>query len=137
MPGVLVEQFMIEVQSFVAGLPTVVSILAVAGLGVVPFVAAYLGTVIGELDGVSLPLALTAAVLGNTGAVLVAGAAGGAVANRRTNKHEATTSRRARIVDRTEKYGVPITALLAPSLFAISLTTFIMVSVGYTRSTVV
>lgn len=133
----LMDQIIIDLQTFVAGLNPLLSILAITFLGGVPFVESYLGTMIGAVAGIALPLALGAALLGNTVAILVAGGAGGVVANRRTNKPAAAHSRRARVVARTDKYGVPIASLLAPTVFAISLTTFIMVSVGYRRRRVI
>ncbi|MGC0143128.1 hypothetical protein [Pseudactinotalea sp. Z1732] len=131
------DQFVTDIQVFVADLPPVVSVLAVALLGVVPFVESYLGTAIGSVAGVPLLLAYGAAVVGNAGAVLIASLAGGAVANRRHDKPAASDSRRARVVARTDRYGVPLASLLAPTVLAISLTTFIMVSVGYARTRVV
>lgn len=130
------DQIVSDIQVFVTDLPPVISVLAVALLGVVPFVESYLGTAIGSVAGVPLLLAYGAAVAGNAGAVLIASAAGAGVANRRQHK-PAADSRRARVVARTDKYGVPLASLLAPTVFAISLTTFIMVSVGYARTRVV
>ena len=131
------EQIIIDLQTFVADLHPVVSVLAVTFLGGVPFVESYLGTMIGAVAGIALPVALGAAVLGNTVSVLVAGSAGRVVADRRANQPAAAHSRRARVVARTDKYRVPIASLLAPTVFAISLTTFIMVSVGYQRRRVI
>lgn len=131
------EQSFADLQSFVAELGPVVSVLTVTVLGGIPFIESYFGTVLGALAGVPLPLALGAALVGNTAAVLVAGSLGGAIARRREGSATAVSSRRARIVARTDKYGVPIASLLAPTVFAISLTTFIMTSVGYGRRRVI
>lgn len=125
------EQIMLDIQEVVSGFHPVLAFLAVVVLGAIPFVESYLGTLVGAVAGLPLWTALGAAVAGNIGTVLIATAAGRAVARRRAARPDRGSGRAGRIVARTDKYGVPIASLLAPTVFAISLTTFIMISVGF------
>lgn len=130
-------EFLTNLQEWVAGLSPVVAYLGVALVGTIPFVESYLGTVVGVLAGLPVVGSLLAACGGNVIAVLVAALAGTPIARRQEGKPATASSRRAKIVERTEKWGVPLASLLAPTVFAISLTTFIMISMGFDRTRVV
>lgn len=131
------EQILLDARELVGALHPILAALAVVVLGAVPFVESYFGTLVGALAGLPLWTALAAAVAGNVAALLVAATAGRAVNRKRTSASGHRSGRSGRIVERTEKHGVPIASLLAPTVFAISLTTFIMVSVGFDSARVV
>ena len=126
-----------NLQEFVETLHPVVAFLAVFGVGMVPFLESYVGSLIGVIGGVGIAPSLIAAIGGNILAVLIAGTIGGAISKARKSRPNTKSGRGARIVERTDKFGVPVASLLAPTLLAISLTTFIMVTLGYRKSHVI
>lgn len=113
-------------------LPFVLQVLVVAVIGVVPFLESYVGAFVGTLVGLPAPIALVAAVLGNVLAVLVAVALGSRIAQRR-ERQRPRTPRQEKVIARVDRWGVPIASLLAPMVLAISLTAFIMTTVGLAR----
>lgn len=119
----------------VHGLEPALQFLAVMAIGLVPFLESYVGALVGTVTGVPVGLATGAAVLGNLVAVVVAVVAGSALRRRwETRRTERPVSaRRQKIVDRVDRFGVPLASLLAPLVFAISLTAFIMVTAGLDR----
>lgn len=115
-------------------LPLVLQIAVVIGIGVVPFLESYVGAFVGTLVGLPAPVALIAAVLGNALAVLVAVALGSRIADRRTMRRDRPrTPRQEKVIARVDRWGVPVASLLAPMVFAISLTAFIMTTAGLAR----
>ncbi|WP_140399954.1 hypothetical protein [Aeromicrobium sp. PE09-221] len=119
-------------------LPFVLQILVVAVIGVVPFLESYVGAFVGTLVGLPAPVALVAAVLGNVLAVLIAVAFGSRIAQRRERqRQQPRTPRQEKVMARVDRWGVPIASLLAPMVLAISLTAFIMTTVGLARRQVV
>ena len=119
----------------VAGLDPVLQFLAIMAIGLVPFLESYVGALVGTVTGVPVVLATGAAVLRNLVAVVVAVVAGGAARRRwRANRTERPVSaRRQKVVERVDRFGVPVASLLAPLVLAISLTAFIMVTAGLDR----
>ncbi len=119
----------------VLGLDPVLQFLAVMAIGLVPFLESYVGALVGTVTGVPVVLATGAAIAGNLVAVVVAVAAGTSVRRRWQARREQrpVSPRREKIVQRVDRFGVPVASLLAPTVFAISLTAFVMVTAGLDR----
>ncbi|QVQ52297.1 hypothetical protein J4H86_00085 [Spiractinospora alimapuensis] len=122
------------IAQFVDDLHPVLQFVAVFVIGTIPFLESYFGSVIGYVVGMGWPIALGGAVAGNALAVTAAVSLAGRI---RTGKSRVERSkRRERILARVEKWGVPVASLLTPTVFAISLTAFIMAAAGLDRRAV-
>lgn len=124
-----------QLQAFVEGLPVVVQFLGIALISAIPFVESYFGSAIGVLAGVPLPLALSAAVIGNvtTMLLMVFGASAvreRAVANRTPIER---TPRQDRIRRMLERWGVPIVSLAGQAVLPGQIVAGTMVSLGAKR----
>ncbi|ANY05334.1 hypothetical protein [Pseudonocardia sp. HH130630-07] len=127
-----------QLVEFVGGLHPVLQFLAVFVIGVVPFLESHFGAFVGAFTGVPVVLAVVGAVAGNLLALLVAIRAGGAVARRVAGRRTPAGEKRARkVLDRVDRFGVPVASLLGPLVLATSLSTFIMIGAGLNRRTVV
>lgn len=120
--------------AFVNELHPVLQFLAVLGIGTVPFLESYVASPLGVLGQLPWPLALAGAVAGNTLAIVAAVLLAGRMRARKSRV--AGSERRERILARVDKWGVPLASLLAPTVFAISLTAFIMVVGGLNQRAV-
>ena len=56
------QDFIVNLQNFVTGLPEAVQFLGVVAIGLIPFVESHLGSAIGIAAGVPIPLAVLAAI---------------------------------------------------------------------------
>lgn len=129
--------FVNGLQEWVAGLPDMIAYLGLVVIGTIPFVESYVGTVVGAVAGKPVFAAMAAATVGNIAAVILAGTLGGMISQRRKANAAPPSARGAKIIERTERFGVPVASLIAPTVFAISLTTFIMASFGLNKVTVI
>lgn len=129
---------MTDFLAWVDQLPSILQFSLIFVVGVIPFLESYVGGLLGVLLGLPWPFALVAAVAGNAVALLVAVSAGTWVVERRERRQEKRerTQRQQKILDRVNKYGIPIASLIAPTLLAISLTAFIMVIAGLDKTKV-
>lgn len=117
-----------EFQSWLESLPTVVQYLSVLVLGVIPFLESYVAVPIGLLMGINLPAALFVAVVGNIVGIVVGIKLGKKILDRREQRER--TARQEKILNRVNKFGIPVASLIAPSTMAISITALIMVAAG-------
>lgn len=127
-----------QLNLWVGTLHPVWQFLAVAAIGVVPFLESYTGTLVGTVTGMPVLLAAAGAIAGNVLALLVAVRLGDRARRglgRRASRPP--SERRRKVIARVDRYGVPVASLLAPTLMAISLTAFGMVAAGLDRRQVV
>lgn len=117
---------------WIDGLPAVVQFLLIFVVGIIPFLESYVGGMVGVLLGLPWPLALGAAVAGNVLALLVVIPWADKMADKREGKP--STPRQEKVMARVNKYGIPVAALIAPTLLAISLTAFFMVLAGLDKT---
>ena len=131
---------MIEnLQHVVETIPAILRILALAGLGSIPFVESYFGSAVGVLAGVNPVLAVAAASLGNMICMIVlvlgAGRVRGAVTARREPR---TPSRRRQRFDRLfDKYGVAGVSLLGQTVLPSQITSAMMADMGANRTKII
>lgn len=122
----------------VDGLNPLLQFLAVFAIGLVPFLESYVGALVGTVTGVPVVLAVLAAIAGNLVAIAVAvwagTAAGRGLAARRSRP---LSPRRQRVLARVDRYGVPVASLLAPTVMATPITTFVMLTAGLDRRQVI
>ncbi|MCP3426587.1 hypothetical protein NBM05_11385 [Rothia sp. AR01] len=121
---------------FLAQLHPVVQFLGVLGIGVVPFLESYVAAPVGFGFGMHWSAAYVAAVLGNVLAVVAAVGLAGWIRGRRTAGRE-RSARQERVMARVDRWGVPVASLLAPTVLAISLTSFILTASGLRARTVI
>ena len=121
----------------VAGLHPVLQFFAVFAIGLVPFLESHFGAFVGTLTGVPVVLAALAAIGGNLLALAVATRAGAAVHRRVADRRGAPGARARKVLSKVDRFGVPVASLLGPLVLATSLSTFIMISSGLDRRTVV
>ncbi|MEQ3554903.1 hypothetical protein WIS52_30940 [Pseudonocardia nematodicida] len=127
-----------QLNAFVSSWPPALQLLAVFVIGIIPFLESYVGAGVGVLAGIPVVLATTVAIVGNLVALGVAVWLGdrarrGVTARRQKPESE----RRKKIIARVDRYGVPVASLVAPTLMAISLTAFAMVTAGLNRQQVI
>ncbi len=126
-----------QLLEFIAGLHPVLQFLAVFAIGVVPYLESHLGAFIGTLTGIPVVLAALAAIAGNLLALVVATRAGGAVQRRVSARRGEPSRRSQKVLAKVDQFGVPVASLLGPFVLATALSTFIMISTGLDRRTVV
>ncbi|WP_261624348.1 hypothetical protein [Nesterenkonia marinintestina] len=122
---------MADLLQWFVDLPVLLQALGGVIIGFIPFLESYIAGFMGALLGFPWALALLAGVVGNVLALIVAVPLGARVASRRGGRE--LTHRQQKVLDRTNRFGIPVASLLAPTLMAISLTAFIMVAAGLDR----
>lgn len=123
-------------QDFTASLPEWLQWAGVVVAGAIPFVESYVGSVIGVLAGLPLPVAIGMAVLGNVITMLVVVLSAHAVRSRvATDKPE--SPRRRKLRERFDRYGVAGVSLLGQTLLPSQITSGAMVSFGASRNAVI
>lgn len=127
----------VQLVEFVTGLNPVLQFLAVFVIGVVPFLESHFGAFVGTMTGVPVVLAALAAIAGNLLALAVATRAGSAVGRRAADRRRGASTRTRKVLDKVDRFGVPVASLLGPFVLATALSTFIMISAGLDRRTVV
>lgn len=123
-------------QDFTASLPEWLQWAGVVVAGAIPFVESYVGSVIGVLAGLPLPVAIGMAVLGNVITMLIVVLSAHAVRSRvATDKPE--SPRRRKLRERFDRYGVAGVSLLGQTLLPSQITSGAMVSFGASRNAVI
>lgn len=105
--------------------------------GAIPFVESYLGSALGVAAGVSPPVAITAAVLGNLASMYLLVTFADATRSRRTAHGKPRTKRQDRLRRLFDKYGVPGVSLVGQTILPSQLTSMAMVAFGATKRTVI
>lgn len=122
----------------VAGLHPLLQFLAVFAIGLVPYLESHVGAFVGTVTGVPVVLTALAAIAGNLLALVVAVRAGGAVSRRMAERRTAAPARRTqKVLAKVDQFGVPVASLLGPFVLATALSTFVMISAGLHRRTVI
>lgn len=122
---------------FIAGLHPVLQFLAVFAIGVVPYLESHVGTFVGTLTGIPVVVAALAAIAGNLLALAVGIRAGGAVQRRVAARRGGPGKRNQKVLAKVDRFGVPLASLLGPFVLATALSTFVMISAGLDRPTVI
>lgn len=129
---------MIEtMQDFADTLPPLLQWVAVMIAGMIPFIESYTGSVIGVLAGMSPPVAVLAAVVGNvlSMSALVVGASAVRGRARRGDDRE-PSAKRQRLRKAFDRYGVAGVSLIGQSILPSQITSAAMVSFGASRNAV-
>lgn len=131
---------MIEnLQHVVETIPPILRLLALAGLGAIPFVESYFGSAAGVLAGVNPVLAVAAASAGNMICMVVLVLSAGRVRSAVTARREPRTpSRRRQRFDRLfHKYGVAGVSLLGQTVLPSQITSAMMAGMGANRTKII
>ncbi|MEE1621280.1 hypothetical protein ACQ7DA_08720 [Zafaria sp. J156] len=127
---------MIEwLQTLADGTSPALQWLVIMFAGAIPFVESYFGSVLGVLAGVSVPLAIAAAVVGNWLSMFLLVAFGDKINARRKPKEP--TRRQERFRAMFNKYGVAGVSLLGQTILPSQITSLAMVALGTPRQAVV
>lgn len=125
-------------RDFTGSLPPALQLIAIVGLGAIPFIESYLGSVIGVIAGLSPFVVIPLAIIGNIASMLVAVyAAQGARRKLKGERAEPQTARRKKLRERFDKYGVAGISLLGPFVLASQITAVATVSFGASVRSVV
>ena len=116
-------------------------LLLVAG-GAIPFLESYVTSFVGVLLGISEPVAVAAAVVGNVACMLVlttmaGGARSVATRNRTPDPDEEPSKRRRRMMKILERFGVPGVSLATPLVLPTMITAPILVGMGASKRAVI
>ncbi|MBN7793725.1 hypothetical protein JF550_03425 [Microbacterium esteraromaticum] len=128
---------------FTQSLPTWLQWAGVMLAAAIPFIESYFGTLIGVVAGVPLPIAVAAAVIGNTLSMLafvfVAATARQKVLARRAQGEELPepSARRQKVKRMFDRFGVPGVSLLGQTVLPSQITSGMMVSFGANRNAVI
>ena len=132
----------VQLTNFVSGLDVWQQIIALIGIGTIPFIESYFGSFLGTLVGISPWLAVPMAVIGNLACMLLlvhlAGRARSAVLSSR-QEGEATerNARQERVARYMSRFGIPGVALLGALVLPTQFTAPALVALGADRRRVV
>ena len=126
-----------SLQEFTTSLPAWLQWLGVFAAGAIPFVESYFGSVIGILTGITPPVAVAAAVLGNIATMLAMVLSAHAVRGRVVREPKQSSPKRQRVRRTFDKYGVPGVSLLGQAILPSQITSAAMVSFGAPKKTVI
>lgn len=136
-----------SLQAFTESLPPLLQWVGVIVAGAIPFIESYFGSVIGVIAGITLPVAIGAAVLGNIasmlGFVLTADSVrtrvtANGVASAEAADIQPDVSRRRRKLRRAfDRYGVAGVSLLGQTMLPSQITSAALVSFGARREAVI
>lgn len=133
------NDFVPQLQAFVEGLPPVVQFLGVALISAIPFVESYFGSAIGIFAGLPVPLALSAAVVGNVTTMLLMVFGASAVREKAVAKRAPVevSGRKQRIHRMLDRWGVPVVSLAGQVVLPSQIVAGTMVSLGAKRNGVI
>ena len=123
-------------QDFTASLPEWLQWAGIVIAGAIPFVESYLGSVIGVLAGLPLPIAIAMAVIGNLVTMLLVVLGAGAIRSR-VARDTPESPRRRKLRERFDRYGVAGVSLLGQTILPSQITSGAMVSFGASRRAVI
>nr|WP_306237935.1 MULTISPECIES: hypothetical protein [unclassified Ornithinimicrobium] len=123
-------------QDFTASLPEWLQWAGIVAAGAIPFIESYLGSVIGVLAGLPLPVAITMAILGNVITMLLVVLGADAVRSR-VARDKPESARRRKLRERFDRFGVAGVSLLGQTILPSQITSGAMVSFGASRNTVI
>lgn len=123
-------------QDFTGSLPEWLQWAGIVLAGAIPFVESYLGSVVGVLAGLPLPVAISMAVLGNVITMLLVVLGADAVRSRVT-QDAPESPRRRKLRERFDRYGVAGVSLLGQTILPSQITSGAMVSFGTSRNVVI
>lgn len=128
-----------SLQNFTESLPVAVQWLGIIGLGAIPFVESYFGSVIGVLAGLSVFIAVPAAIVGNLVSTFAFIYSADSLRNKVTEgRPDAELSpRRQKLKRAFDRYGVAGVSLLGPTVLASQITAAGLISFGAPRNSVV
>lgn len=123
-------------QDFTASLPEWLQWAGIVIAGAIPFVESYLGSVIGVLAGLPLPIAIAMAVIGNLVTMVLVVLGAGAIRSR-VARDTPESPRRRKLRERFDRYGVAGVSLLGQTILPSQITSGAMVSFGASRRAVI
>lgn len=129
---------MIEaLQDFTTSLPPLLQWLGVMIAGAIPFVESYFGSVIGVIAGITPPVAILAAILGNIASMLALVLGADAIRNKVARSKGEPSPRRRKLRRAFDKYGVAGVSLLGQTILPSQITSMAMVSFGAPKNAVI
>lgn len=129
---------MIEaLQDLTTSLPPLMQWLGVMIAGAIPFVESYFGSVIGVLAGLTPPVAILAAVLGNIASMLALVLGAHTVRSRITGPRRELPPRHQKLRRAFDKYGVAGVSLLGQTILPSQITSAALVSFGAPKNAVI
>lgn len=126
-----------QLQDLTASLPPLLQWLGVVLAGAIPFVESYFGSVIGVLAGITPPVAIGAAVVGNVVTMLLFVLGAARARARLAREREEPSPRRQRLRRAFDRYGVAGVSLLGQTILPSQITSAALVSFGAPRNTVI
>ncbi|MEX5303019.1 hypothetical protein [Kocuria sabuli] len=124
-------------QDFTSSMPPLLQWLGVVAAGAVPFVESYFGSVIGVLAGISPPVAVAAAVVGNVASMLVLVLGAHRIRRRFAGDVRDASPKRLKLRRAFDRYGVAGVSLLGQTILPSQITATAMVSFGAPRNAVI
>ncbi|MFF0991580.1 hypothetical protein [Kocuria nitroreducens] len=129
---------MIEtLQDFTTSLPPLLQWLGVMVAGAIPFVESYGGSVIGVIAGITPPVAILAAILGNIASMLALVLSADAIRNKVARPKKEPSPRRQKLRRAFDKYGVAGVSLLGQTILPSQITSMALVSFGAPKNAVI
>lgn len=119
-------------QQFANSLPPELQWLAVIALGAIPFIESYLGSVIGVVAGLSVWVAVPAAILGNLVSTWTVVLVASRIRSRviADGRSKELSPRRAKLKARFDRFGVPGVSMLGQLILPSQITSAAIVSFG-------
>ena len=126
-----------SLQNFTVSLPPLFQWFGVFVAGAIPFIESHFGAVIGIVAGVSPPVAIFAAILGNIVSMLVFVLGADTIRSKLTGRQNIKRSPRLeRLRQAFDKFGVAGVSLLSPAILSNQFTSAALISFGIARKTV-
>lgn len=127
------HDLILDLRTLVDVLPLAVQVLALLGIGLVPFLEGDVAAGIGVVVGVPWVLTVAASFAGTALASVVAVALGARVRGERRQDHQV---RDGRILGRVERFGVPVAMLVGGFFLSVVVHAFVMSAARLHRPTV-
>lgn len=122
---------------FTTSLPPLLQWVGVIVAGAIPFIESYFGSTIGVIAGITPPVAILAAIVGNVASMLALVLGASALRSRTARPQKQLSPRRQKLKNAFDKYGVAGVSLLGQSLLPSQITSMALVSFGAPKNAVI
>ena len=126
-----------SLQQFIESLDPLVQWIGVMLVGAIPFVESYFGSALGVVAGVSVPLAIAAAIVGNFISMVFVVTFGHKFYHWRTKDQKELSPRKQKFQKYFDKYGIIGVSLLGQTFLPSQITSAAMVSLGARKNKVI
>lgn len=124
-------------QQFVRQTDPIWQWMAVILVSAIPSVESYLGAAIGVVAGVPVPVAITAAIIGNWVSMFYCVMFGNKIQDSRIVKQFSTTQKKQKFKEIFDKYGIAGVSIIGQTLLPSQFTAMAMVSLGAHKNAVI